>query len=146
MTASVTPTIAVFAPMPKRQRKDRHRCESRVGAKGPERQAHVRADFVHALQSPGLAAFVLRRFHRPERHTGAALRLGPFHTGTHQVIDIARDMKPQLGVHLALKVLAAKDLHDRSGSAPSTLATTAEKRFQDASSALSCFLPAAVSE
>ena len=130
----------------KRQRKHRHRRESRVGAKGAERQPHVRADFVHALQSPRLAAFVLRRFHRPELQAGAPFRLGAFHTGAHQVVDIARDMKPQLGVHVALEVLAPEDLHDRSGSAPSTPATSAEKRFQDASSALSCFLPAAVSE
>ena len=114
--------------------------------KRAESQPQIRANFVHALQSPGLPAFVLRGLDRPELHTGAALGLAPIHTGTDQIVDIAGDMKPQLGVHLVLELLAAEELHDRSGSAPSTLATTAEKRFQDASSALSCFLPAAVSE
>ncbi len=95
-------------------------------------------------QSPCLAAIVLGGFNGPEFDTGATLGLGSIHTGADQVVDISIDVKTELGVHVTLELLATEDLHDSSGTAPRTLATTIEKRFQDSASALSCFRPAAV--
>jgi hypothetical protein len=132
-------------PDAKCERQDSDRGKARIPAQCTEGKAKVRTEFIHPLQPPSLAAFVLGGFNGSEFEAGAALGLLSIDAGADQVGDVGVDMKPELDIHVALELFAAPEAHEPSGTAPRTLATTIEKRFQDSASALSCFRPVAVS-
>ncbi len=131
-------------PDAERKGKNSDRRKAWILAECAKGESEVRPQLVHPLQSPRLPAFVFCGFGGPEFDTGTTRGLAPIHAGADKIVDISVDIKPDLGSHIALESLAAKELHDPSGTAPRTLATTIEKRFQDSASALSCFRPPAV--
>jgi hypothetical protein len=114
-------------------------------AGGPEGEPEVGAKFIQALKAPGLAAFVLSCFHGAKLDPRPALGFRGVETGANKVSHAGFDVEAQPGVHIVFKLLAAPDPHDSPGIALSTPATTDEKSFQRAVSALSCLRPEAVS-
>ncbi len=128
----------------KRQRKDRDRGEARVAAQRTPGEPKVGAKIVEALQSPAFAAAVLGGLHRPEFHARAACGFVGAQAGSHKIRRIGFDVRAQFRLHFGLEVLAPEDLHDSSGTALSTVATTPEKFAQASASVLSWRRPAGV--
>ena len=155
MIPCTTLNIAVFAPIPERERSNRNEGKPRTPDQHAQRIAEVGSQLVEPSRAPRRPAVLFSRRKIAQFGSRPSYRLFAWRPTAHQILGITLNVEPQLFIHLCIDVRPAyhrapprshpaAQAHSCSGAVPRIDPMTPANSFHFFASASSRRSPAAV--